>query len=182
MQQLLGEDCLPDAEFFVGCWTVGAATAAGNLLDRQCLQRKENGKSADSWKFNTFSPSFSSEDFVRNQQMRASSLPSSQPGDVLSSNPPENEDPDQNWNNDFYNSDFDASDPLTVERARRLLGVAADSTPAQIKSAYRHLVRRCHPDRLEGRSTQVRQTATDRMIAINKAYYLLGSGRPMQAA
>jgi len=63
--------------------------------------------------------------------------------------------------------------PLTPEDACRLLGVAATSTRQQVKSAYRQLVRRYHPDRLEHSSEQEQRIATDRMTSINEAYRLL---------
>ena len=112
---------------------------------------------------------------MRNQQTRASGRPSSRAAAGLFSNPTENEDFGPDWD-----SDLDSADPSTVEGARRLLGVAASSTPAQIKGAYRHLARMYHPDCLKQKSSQAQQTATSRMIAINKAYCLLGNGRSTQ--
>ena len=34
VEEMLGADCQPDAEFFVRCWTEGAAKAADDYLDR----------------------------------------------------------------------------------------------------------------------------------------------------
>jgi len=62
---------------------------------------------------------------------------------------------------------------MTERDARRLLGVASISSREQIKSAYRQMVNRWHPDRLEGRSVEVRQHATVRMSEINEAYRVL---------
>lgn len=174
MQELLGEDCLPDAEFFVRCWTEGATTAADDLLDRHRLKKER--ASSPGRNFSSFIPTLSAEEFVLSQRIYASWVSTSQVGDERSQNPPENEDPGANWD-----SDFDNGDPLTVERACRLLGVTASSSQAQIKGAYRHLARLYHPDHLEGKGSRVQQTATERMIAINKAYHVLGSGRLRQS-
>jgi DnaJ-domain-containing protein 1 len=171
---MLGENCEPDAEFFIRCWTAGAARAAEDLWDRQRMQKERERQSSPFWT-SSFMPRFSAEEFVRNQQTQASGRPSSQAAAGPFPNPPENEHSDQDWD-----SDFDTADPLTVEGARRLLGVAASSTPAQIKGAYRHLARMYHPDCLKQKSSQAQQTATSRMIAINKAYCLLSNGRSTQ--
>ncbi len=82
---------------------------------------------------------------------------------------------------------FQPIQPLTPSLARQLLGVAADSAPEQIRSAYRRMVGQWHPDRLQFMTEEVRQIATDRMAEINAAYRLLrnscqsafaGSGGP----
>jgi len=172
---MLGENCEPDAEFFIRCWTAGAARAAEDLLDRQRMQKERERQSSPLWNLSSFVPRFSAEEFVRNQQTRVSGRPSSQATAGSFTNPTENENSGPDWDRDF-----DTADPLTVEGARRLLGVAASSTPAQIKIAYRHLARMYHPDCLKQKSSQAQQTATSRMIAINKAYCLLGNGRSTQ--
>lgn len=173
VRELLGEDCEPDAEFFVRCWTADVATAANDLRDRHRLRTER--AASPFWSFRTITPSFSAEEFVRSRQACASTAPLSQPGGVHSQDPLEEENPGADGH-----CDFDMSGLSTVERARRILGVAADSTPAQIKIAYRHLVRRYHPDQLERKGSQARQTATERMMAINKAYDLLNSCRAGQ--
>jgi len=65
--------------------------------------------------------------------------------------------------------------PMTEDRARQLLGVTPASAGKQIKAAYRRLVSQWHPDRLECRTEEARQFATERMAAINEAYHLLRS-------
>ena len=67
---------------------------------------------------------------------------------------------------------------LTLERARRILGVAADSTRDQIKAAYRQLASRYHPDRHTAESDEQRRLATERMASINEAYRLLCALQP----
>jgi DnaJ-domain-containing protein 1 len=63
--------------------------------------------------------------------------------------------------------------PLTLDAARRLLGVTAASTRDEIKAAYRQMASLYHPDHLARRGDRDRQLATDRMAAINEAYRLL---------
>lgn len=170
VQQVLGEDCLPDAEFFVRCWTEGEAGAADDFLSRHRLSQERQRQAPSVWNFAPFVPSFSAEEFVLCQQLQDSNAASSQAAVPVPPSLPEYDDAGSSWECEFENGDA-----ITVERARRLLGVTADSTPAQIKSAYRHLVREYHPDRVEGSNSQVRQTANDRMIAINQAYCLLSA-------
>jgi hypothetical protein len=62
---------------------------------------------------------------------------------------------------------------MTPRHACRLLGVAANSTHDQLKSAYRRMVSQWHPDRLGPATDDARQRATDQMAAINEAYRLL---------
>lgn len=63
--------------------------------------------------------------------------------------------------------------PIDLARACELLGVTADSTPTQIRSAYRRMVVQCHPDRHQGASDAIRRQATQRMTELNEAYRLL---------
>jgi DnaJ like chaperone protein len=60
----------------------------------------------------------------------------------------------------------DKTDPFTV------LGVAHDAPNAEIKAAYRKLVRDNHPDRLiaKGMPKEFVDVATDKLAAINSAY------------
>ncbi|MFM9843134.1 MAG: TerB family tellurite resistance protein [Dongiaceae bacterium] len=60
----------------------------------------------------------------------------------------------------------DKSDPFVV------LGVAHDAANAEIKAAYRKLVRDNHPDRLiaKGMPKEFVDVATDKLAAINSAY------------
>ena len=64
--------------------------------------------------------------------------------------------------------------PKTSVEARRLLGVEASANQAQIKTAYRRLASKHHPDRLpEGSSNSDREQAQTRMANINSAKELL---------
>jgi len=61
-----------------------------------------------------------------------------------------------------------------------LLGVKPTATMAEIKSAYRHRIKQCHPDKLAGRGEDFRKLAEERAKALNEAYEVLktrhGSG------
>jgi DnaJ-class molecular chaperone len=65
---------------------------------------------------------------------------------------------------------------MTRQRACRLLGVTADDTREQIKTAYRRMASQWHPDRLERRTEEARQLATEQMAAINEAYSVIRDG------
>jgi translocation protein SEC63 len=62
-----------------------------------------------------------------------------------------------------------------------MLGVTLASTRKQIKTAYRQLAWRYHPDRLNGSSEHDRRLATDRMISLNEAYRLVSGAAAMAA-
>jgi len=59
------------------------------------------------------------------------------------------------------------------ERALIVIGVSKNASVAQIKSAFRKLVKMYHPDRFANLSEEERLRAKKRMIKINKAYDLI---------
>jgi curved DNA-binding protein CbpA len=67
-----------------------------------------------------------------------------------------------------------------VNRAYELLKVNRYSTESQIKAAYRRMVGQWHPDRLEGKSEEVRELAIKQTAAINKTYHLLRDHSSME--
>ncbi|MBS7664204.1 DnaJ domain-containing protein [Pseudomonas lalucatii] len=67
----------------------------------------------------------------------------------------------------------------SYQAALRLLGVTADSEPAQIKHAYRRLLSRHHPDKLAGSGATAEQLleATERTRELRQAYGLIRQRR-----
>ena len=175
MEELLGEHTEPDSQFFVESWTLGVEAA-----ERRFQARREAAANHDfhSPTFRTFDFSVPL-NFVADEAREKQAVPSmpaawreaygvrETPGARNSSLP---------YDEARSNAPIPGQ-PLTLESACRLLGVATDSTRKQIKAAYRQLVWRYHPDRLAQSSEQERRFATDRMISINEAYHLLcGAG------
>jgi DnaJ-domain-containing protein 1 len=152
IQQLLGEDTEPDPEFFIDSWTLGVATATENYLHRR--RQKDNREPKPS----SLRPSFTP--FIADLCSTEPQLHSGEPS------------------NDESSDDEPMSPvrhPLTLESARRLLGIAGSSTREQIKIAYRQMASRYHPDRLRHATAREQQLATDRMATINEAYRLLSA-------
>jgi DnaJ-domain-containing protein 1 len=154
IEPLLGEGAEPDATFFIESWTVGVAAAAENFERRQ--QDRQPEPEAAAWpSFSAFLPFFMNEP-------AAFATPEESPScgdgwDELEMEPEGN--------------------PLTLEAACRLLGVAVDSTREQLKAAYRRMASRYHPDHRVRSGFQEQKLASDRMAAINAAYRMLCESR-----
>jgi DnaJ like chaperone protein len=67
----------------------------------------------------------------------------------------------------------------SYQQALRLLGVSADSEPAQIKRAYRRLLSRNHPDKLAGSGVSLERLreATEKTRELHQAYGLVRQRR-----
>ncbi len=62
---------------------------------------------------------------------------------------------------------------MTVESARRVLGVQESDSRTEIVAAYRKLARKFHPDKVVGAAPEIREMAEQRMKEINAAYAML---------
>jgi DnaJ-domain-containing protein 1 len=175
MEDLLGAQSEPDSQFFVESWTLGAEAAAGRFQQRR---EAEAHRADDSTMFHPFDFSV-----PLNYVQDASDDPnafSSIPAGYSAAWKSAYGVPSASTSRDSSRSQEESKaharaprQPLTLDDARRMLGVAANSTRKQIKAAYRQLVWRYHPDRLAQSSEQDRRTATDKMTSINEAYHML---------
>jgi DnaJ-domain-containing protein 1 len=168
IDQALGEGTEPDAEFFVDRWTVGLAAALENLRRRQRL--KDRAHNILAWNtFSSYLPFFT----VR-VEASVAAAPAPRKSPAAEGSVPDPQQLCGEHANDAQSAEGDgAFGSVTLESARRLLGVAATSTREQIRSAYRNLASRYHPDRLAWGGSQVQKLAGDRMATINEAYRLL---------
>jgi DnaJ domain len=165
IEQALGVEMEPDSEFFVDSWTVGVAVASQNFLRRQELKSREHQIPAGDT-FSSFTPWF-----VSNAKASAEAAwplrKQRSMADLLWHDVVEED--------GRHGEDELIAGPLTLESARRLLGVAATSTQEQIRVAYRKMASRYHPDRLAQGAPSEQKLASDRMASINEAYHLLGT-------
>ena len=157
LKPFLGEDCPPDPAFFVESWTLGAAVAAENFRRRHAEPEQHQ------------MPAFSRLNYVppfvgSAEWLSAATVPLPRHSGSTASI-------DGLLGEDEYLDLLTGA--LTVERARRILGVAANSTRGQVKAAYRQLAGRYHPDHHAAQSDDERRLATDCMAAVNEAYRLL---------
>ena len=175
MEDLLGAHAEPDPLFFVDSWTIGLEAATENLQARQHLTTNHNTSTFRAFDFSVplvfmeeCTPDFSAGmplGFREAYGVPARSFPSDVFRSMKSAAPEPV--PEQSLNLP------DPNQPLTLQSACCLLGVAPTDSREQIKTAYRQLVRRYHPDRLASSSSEARRVATDRMITINQAYRLI---------
>lgn len=168
INQVLDSEAAPDAAFFVDSWTVGLAAASENF------RRRQEPRTADCvlpWNLSWSLPPF----FVAPAEGAAEPtwpLREARPQSALPDPRPHAElDDDRTLPID----DPCIAGPCTQESARRILGVTNLSTREQIRTAYRKLAARFHPDRLASRSLQEQKLAGDRMASINEAYRLLSA-------
>lgn len=62
------------------------------------------------------------------------------------------------------------------DQSREVLGITADSSPAEIKAAYHRKVLLWHPDRLAGMAPELQEVATAKLKEINEAYEIICEG------
>jgi DnaJ-domain-containing protein 1 len=180
MEEILGTHAEPDPLFFVDSWTMGLEAATESLQARRHPAKSHDAPVHSAFDFQVpvaFIPVVFSQDAPRSADFStftpigfreaygvpAPSLQSAAPG------------PQKFHRPEPPSSVPDPAQPLTLQSAYSLLGVADPCSREQIKSAYRQLVRRYHPDRLPSSTSEERRIATDRMTAINQAYHLLCS-------
>jgi hypothetical protein len=176
MEELLGAHAEPDPLFFVDSWTIGLDAATENLQARQHTATNQNAPAFRAFDFSvplvfveegsadvsTFTPIGFREAYGVSARSFSSAASSPQKS---AAREPVPEPPLCNLP--------DPNQPLTLQSACSLLGVAPTCSRVHIKTAYRQLVRRYHPDRIASSSNEERRVATDRMIAINQAYRLI---------
>lgn len=174
IEQVLGEETEPDAEFFVDSWTMGVAEASENFLRRK-KQQKSRVHDLPQWAaVSTFSfpPFFDSAAVASPETTQPLRKPStaqhSMADSIVDWQSPGNDEWD-NWRED----EAESANPLTVESACRILGVTTASSREQIRAAYRKMATRYHPDRLAQAATRDQKLASDHMASINEAYRLL---------
>jgi DnaJ-domain-containing protein 1 len=169
IEQLLGEETEPDAAFFIDSWTVGVAASSESFLRRQ-EERKKREHEVSAWStLSSFTPFF----VTRAEVATEAAWPLREAQSSMA---------DLHWIGYEEEDGGHATDqaemgcPLTPDSACRVLGVTVTSTREQIRTAYRKMASRYHPDRLAGAEGREQKLASDRMASINEAYRLLCAG------
>jgi hypothetical protein len=177
IEEILGANCGPDPLFFVESWSVGIFPATQNLhARREAATRDFEASSFRPFDFSV--PLWIEEEETRDLHSFSSiSAAWRDAYGVCGSSSPAS----AIQQDDAAFNACPAGKPLTPEIARRVLGLGAMSTRDEIKTAYRRLVRRYHPDRLELVSERERRIATERMISINEAYHLLSGASLLES-
>lgn len=63
-----------------------------------------------------------------------------------------------------------SDDPSVGQPWHEVLGVAQNATMAEVKMAYRELMKKYHPDRVAGLATEFQELANQKSVQINQAY------------
>jgi len=187
---LVGEDAQPDPLFFEESWTLGAVTAVQNLRRRRWQQTEGVLHRPDI-------DNLGAQSYVQQRAWWVDRSATTHGYAVVGQGIAEwpvwrgeeaaarREDASQEWEPLPAGRDCQwtagAAIPMTPCQACYLLGVTADSSWAEIKTAYRRMAGQWHPDRMQHCSEETRRLANDQMIAINQAYGLLRE-RMMQLA
>jgi hypothetical protein len=186
MEQVLGDDSEPDPLFFVESWTIGVPAAVQNL---QLRRQRQQDQQRQSHVFNRFhnlrTLSFIQERGIDTEFLSSFGATGTADSYVAGLPPQSDEMPAVTAQSRLSQEsgavfeEFDrikeATSPLTLQGARRLLAVTTTSTREQIRAAYRRMASSYHPDRLVSGTETERQLGTDRMAAINEAYRLLST-------
>jgi DnaJ-domain-containing protein 1 len=182
-QRLLGEDAEPDVRFFVESWTSSTAAAVGSFQQRRLAEdMKDVYRRSDGVGSLAYFPDKAYRAEISDVAIAAMYAGISEK-DRRAQESEEQveqtlEEAWQDWERAAGESGggYGTIRPMTQQLACRLLGVTEVSTRRQIKVAYRKLVSRWHPDRLELEGEKMRKLANERMAAINEAYHLLLDG------
>jgi DnaJ-domain-containing protein 1 len=177
--QVLGEDSELDPLFLEESWTLGIPAATRKWQQRQGAhadreQQSQSFRDLHNLGSIHFVEASDSADFI--PQALASAVQRGYGANASQEvAPPTHRQPSQSHTAPTEGPDPTCAPlrPMTPHHACRLLGVAANSTQEQLKSAYRCMVSQWHPDRLSRATDEARHHATDRMSAINEAYRLL---------
>jgi hypothetical protein len=184
----MGADAQPDPLFFEESWTLGAPAAAENLRRRRRQQTEGivfgeyDNLGAQAY---VQQRAWWTDDFAATKNDAAAAEENAEWPLWRGEEPAaRREDDAQGWEPFVAVEDcqWTAGELMSMPLACRLLGVAADSTLAQIKTAYRRKVGQWHPDRQQHSSEETRRLANEQMIAINQAYGLLREGRMQRVA
>ena len=192
IQRMMGVDAQPDSLFFEETWIHGAPKAVDNLRRRRRQQAEFVSEGILFGEFDNLGAqayvqqvAWWTDDFAATKSNAATGdakaewpLWRGEPQDARKQDDSQGREPfvaveDCQWT---------AGELMSMPFARRLLGVEADSSWAQIKKAYWRMAGKWHPDRMQHSSEETRRLANEQMIAINQAYCLLRERMMQQAA
>lgn len=85
------------------------------------------------------------------------------------------------WNGSFGGNPYSQSSAASLTRAYRTLGLSPEAPDSEVKSAFKKLAVKYHPDKYATESQDVQHAAEEKFKTINEAYQLIRKQRGLDS-